>query len=71
MVSQRTCHQQDNLYHCLDKVKDMISEAAFEPDPPCQETIKRIERIKAVAKEKRMEDKRRKQKHKNDRKIDW
>ena len=71
VVSQKTRHQYENLDHCLDKVKEMIKEAAFEPDPPSQEIIARIERIKHAANEKRLEDKKKKQKHKKDRKIDW
>ena len=70
VTSQKTRTQSDNLHDCLERVKDMLKKAAWEPDPPSEEIGKRVKEIKEVANEKRLDKKKKSKDKRSSRKKD-
>lgn len=68
VTSEKSRSQHRNMADALQKIRTMICTAAYEPEAPTEETLRKIEKRIARANEKRLTDKKFKSTKKLDRK---
>jgi len=68
VTSEQNRTQYENLENCLDKIRKMITVAAYVPDPPSKEALKRVAANIRIANERRLMDKKYHSQKKRDRK---
>lgn len=69
MTSEKSRSQHVNVEDALDKVREMLTSAAFVPSEAPHETVQKVEEYKRRANEKRLESKKFKSAKKLERKI--